>query len=123
MNTLWANNLGLCGENIACAYLKQQGYEILARNYRCQRFGELDIIARNGEVLTFVEVKTRATEKFGRPCEAVTRGKQRTIYRCAEYYIQRNGISSSMPQLSFDVIEIIMEGKRVKLFKHYPHCF
>lgn len=123
MSTLWASNLGLRGENIACAYLRRHGYEILARNYRCRRYGEIDIIARKNAVLTFVEVKTRVSCKYGRPCEAVTQAKQRKIYRCAEYYMQRNGISSSMPQLSFDVIEIIMDGEKVLEFRHYPQCF
>lgn len=123
MSTLWASKLGAEGERLAAEYLEKHGYVILARNYRCRHFGELDIIARNGAVLAFIEVKTRATYLYGRPCEAVTRGKQKKIYRCAEYYMQQNGISSSMPQLSFDVIEIIMEGTRVREFKHYPACF
>ena len=114
--------LGSRGEDYACRYLLGQGYAIVQRNFRC-RMGEIDIIASKNNILCFIEVKTRASVRYGRPVEAVTKAKQQKIYRCAEYYLQTQGISQSMPVLSFDVIEIITESGRVKEFRHYPHCF
>ncbi len=118
----YKTELGKLGEDFACRYLQAQGYKIVFRNYRT-RFGEIDIIAEKNNVLSFVEVKTRASQKFGMPAEAVTLAKQKKIHRCAEAYLQFKGIISLMPKISFDVIEIISEGNAVKEFKHYPHCF
>lgn len=114
--------LGKFGEDFACEYLKRQGYRIEFRNFRC-RMGEIDIIAVKDNVLSFIEVKTRNTTTYGLPREAVSLTKQKKIYRCAELYMQSKGIILNMPVLSFDVIEIIMEGTAVKMFHHYPHCF
>ncbi len=114
--------LGKFGEDFACEYLKRQGYRIEFRNFRC-RIGEIDIIAVKDNVLSFIEVKTRNTTTYGLPREAVSLTKQKKIYRCAELYMQSKGIILNMPVLSFDVIEIIMEGTAVKMFHHYPHCF
>ena len=70
--------MGTAYEKLAGAYLEQQGYEILEYNYRC-RMGEIDIVARQGGYLVFVEVKYRADNAAGNPLEAVTSAKQRTI--------------------------------------------
>lgn len=116
------SKLGKFGEDFACEYLRQQGYEIVHRNFRC-RIGEIDIIAIKQDVLSFIEVKTRSSTTYGTPAEAVNLAKQKKIYRCAELYMQSKDIISNMPVLSFDVIEIIREGAAVKKFHHYPHCF
>lgn len=123
MNTRSRIDLGKYGEDLACRYLQDQGYTVLARNFRHHRFGEIDIIAARRGIYSFIEVKTRASTRFGRPAEAVTLAKQRKIYRCAEYYLQCTGLMNCMPVLSFDVVEIILEGTAVKEFRHYPHCF
>ena len=116
-------SLGRYGEDLACKYLQAKGYKILKRNFRCRRFGEIDIVASKAEVLSFIEVKTRASLRSGMPAEAVTLAKQRKIYRVAQYYLQCEGLTSRIPMLSFDVVEIIVEGAAgVRLF-HYPHCF
>ena len=116
-------SLGRYGEDLACKYLRAKGYKILKRNFRCRRFGEIDIVASKAEVLSFIEVKTRASLRYGMPAEAVTLAKQRKIYRVAQYYLQCEGLTSRIPMLSFDVVEIIVEGAAgVRLF-HYPHCF
>ena len=116
-------SLGRYGEDLACKYLQAKGYKILKRNFRCRRFGEIDIVASKAEVLSFIEVKTRASLRYGKPAEAVTLAKQRKIYRVAQYYLQCEGLTSRIPMLSFDVVEIIVEGAAgVRLF-HYPHCF
>lgn len=123
MNTRSRIKLGEYGENAACAYLKRQGYRILARNFRYRRYGEIDIVASKAGVLSFIEVKTRASQRYGAPAEAVNLTKQRKIYRCAEYYLQCAGLMDCIPVLSFDVVEIIIEGTAVVQLRHYPHCF
>lgn len=115
--------LGKWGEELACKYLKAQGYTILARNFRHHRFSEIDIIASKDQEICFIEVKTRAGTGYGRPLEAVTANKQRKIYRCAEFYLQQNNLLKDIPPLSFDVIEIIIDGTRVSFFNHLRHCF
>lgn len=123
MSTRLTDKLGKFGENLACYYLEKQGYRILARNFRCRRYGEIDIIAVKGEMLAFIEVKTRSSALYVQPMEAVTAVKQNKIYRCAQYYMQLKGIINCMPMLSFDVIEIFSKGIMVKALRHYPQCF
>lgn len=114
--------LGQNGEEVAVRYLLLNGYTILYRNFRC-RIGEIDIIARKAEVLTFVEVKTRYSLRTGNPAEAVTFSKQQKIRRVAQYYMLIEGLLENMPLLSFDVIEIVKNNERIIHFKHYEHCF
>jgi putative endonuclease len=80
--------LGKTGEDLACRELERRGYAIVARRYR-QRAGEIDIIARDGSVLVFVEVKARENHRFGDAAEAVTFRKRRTITRLAIDYMAR----------------------------------
>ena len=112
---------GQQGEDLACKYLKKHGYKILERNFRCRRFGEIDIVASKAGVLSFIEVKTRCSSRYGKPAEAVTLAKQRKIYRVAQYYLQCAGLMSRIPVLSFDVVEIIIEGGAGMRLFHYPH--
>ncbi len=115
--------LGALGEDLADAYLQKNGYTIVYRNFRC-RLGEIDIIAERRGILTFIEVKTRVSQKYGLPAEAVTFAKQRKLRRTAECFLQRGGMLENMPPLSFDVIEIVVsKGTEVQKFRHYPHCF
>ncbi len=123
MSTQSRISLGKYGEDFACRYLRNKGYDILARNFRCHRYGEIDIIAQKDGCISFIEVKTRANTRYGRPIEAVTLAKQRKIYRCAEYYLQCRGLLTQMPVLSFDVVEIIIEGTAAITVRHCPHCF
>ena len=115
-------SLGQYGEDLACKYLQAQGYQILARGFRFRRYGEIDIVANKAGVLSFIEVKTRSSQRYGKPAESVTLAKQRKIYRVAQYYLQCAGLMSRIPMLSFDVVEVTIEGAGVRLF-HYPHCF
>jgi len=80
--------LGKTGEDLACRELERRGYAIVARRYR-QRAGEIDIIARDGPTLVFVEVKAREDRSFGDAAEAVTFWKRRTITRLAIDYMAR----------------------------------
>lgn len=81
--------IGSWGERLAEQYLLARGYEILARNARTP-YGELDLVARTGEVIVFVEVKTRTNAAFGLPEEAVTLQKRAHILDAAQHYLQTN---------------------------------
>ena len=78
---------GQSGEELACAYLVQQNYQILERNFTCKQ-GEIDIIAfdNKNKELVFIEVKSRTSAKYGLPSEAVGKNKKRHIIRVAKYY-------------------------------------
>jgi putative endonuclease len=95
--------LGKSGEELAVAELERRGYAILDRRYRTAR-GEIDIIARDGETIVFVEVKMRATAEFGEAIEAVTRGKRRRLARMALDYVARRGLHDR--PCRFDVVGI-----------------
>src|SRR4029077_10476827 len=75
--------LGIQGENLACRFLKRNGYKILYRNFRGRTGGEIDIVCRDDDTLVFVEVKTRSSEEYGRPFDSVDRKKQKRIARGA----------------------------------------
>lgn len=101
--------LGEIGENAAAEILKAKGYRILKRNYRC-RLGEIDIIAARGSKISFVEVKTRRSDHYGRPCEAVDINKQAHIRRTAVCYLKEVRRKGYVPEaVSFDVVEIVVE--------------
>ncbi len=95
--------VGLDGEEAACAELLRRGYEILARRYRTRR-GEIDIVARHGRTVIFVEVKTRADDRFGGGAAAVTWRKQRTIALVATEFLARSGMGN-VP-CRFDVVVV-----------------
>jgi putative endonuclease len=99
--------LGKTGEDLACRELERRGYAIVARRYR-ERTGELDIIARDGATLVFVEVKTRDDLRFGDGAEAVTARKRRRMVRLAIEYMARQH-STDCP-CRFDVVSIHFEA-------------
>jgi putative endonuclease len=95
--------LGKTGEDLACGELERRGYAILARRYR-QASGEIDIIARDGRTMVFVEVKAREGRSFGEAAEAVTWHKRRQITRLAVDYLARQRITDC--PCRFDVVAI-----------------
>jgi putative endonuclease len=95
--------LGRLGEDLACRELERRGYQILARGYRT-RAGEIDVIAAHGSTIVFIEVKTRLSDRFGTPAEAVTRWKQRRICRLAVDYLSRRRLSTR--PCRFDVVAV-----------------
>jgi len=99
----YRRELGAMGESLAIRALKKRGYKILAMNHRT-KLGEIDIIAREGGTLAFVEVKTRRTDGFGGPKTAVTRGKQRKISKLALDYLKETGQTNEKAR--FDVVAI-----------------
>lgn len=98
--------LGKSGEDLACRELERRGYAILARRYRGRR-GEIDIIARDGPTLVFVEVKARDSHEFGDASEAVTALKQRRMTEVALEYLTRNRLPDC--PCRFDVVSIHFE--------------
>ena len=109
------------GEDIAVAFLQKKGFLILERNWRSRRWGELDIIAQDSDVLVFVEVKTRVGENFGAPEEAVTFHKLRVLKRSAQYY--KVTYLDLPAALRIDVISILLDGETgaPKQIKHFPN--
>jgi len=102
-------SLGDRGEDLAAVLLKKQGYKIMERNYRTP-LGEIDLIARHGKVLVFIEVKTRASARFGAGQEAVHYGKQARYRKLAEYYLKQNRLGEIA--VRFDVVGILwQDGK------------
>lgn len=83
---------GDAGEDLACRYLQKQGYEILERNKHYSRFCELDIIAKYKRTIVFVEVKTRKTNAFGTPSEAITKTKYENIKKGVQFYLSENKV-------------------------------
>ena len=99
--------LGKKGEKLVEAYLKKQGMKILERNYRTP-FGEADLIALDGEEIAFIEVKTRTSDVFGTPKEAIASDKQRRYRKIAEFYWLQTG---EEPNARFDAAEVYADGK------------
>ena len=96
--------LGTQGEDVAAAWYVGRGYEVVARNWRC-REGELDLIVRNGRTYVFCEVKTRTSDRFGAPVEAVTRDKQMRIRRLAARWLE-DGAPGPAKDIRFDVASV-----------------
>lgn len=94
--------LGKKGENKACRYLRRCGYKIVARNYK-NPFGEVDIIAVKKDVTAFIEVKTRLSDKFGMPNEAVNYNRRQRYINGAKYYFAGREIDCTV---RFDIIEV-----------------
>ena len=95
---------GRKNEALVCKFLKDKGYKILENNYTT-KLGEIDIIAKDGDVIVFVEVKYRLTDKFGMPAEAVNYTKQQKIRRVALLYLQANKLNEE--EIRFDVVEVL----------------
>ena len=95
---------GIDGEDAVAAWYRAQGYDVVARNWRC-RDGELDLVVRRGGDLVFVEVKARRSDRFGLPAEAVTPAKQRRLRGLAARYLRDTGARAR--SLRFDVVAIL----------------
>lgn len=81
---------GQQAEALAAAHLQQQGLKLLSTNYRC-RFGEIDLIMRDGKTLVFVEVRMRSNPHFGTAADSITARKQRKLLLTAQHYLQQHG--------------------------------
>jgi len=115
------DTLGDRGENLAARYLRNQGMRIITRNFRCP-LGEIDIVARDGNTLVFVEVKTRDNEDEGvTPEEQVNTIKRHQITKAARYYLSRYG--TVQPPARFDVVAVVWPAEKEPRIRHTPHAF
>lgn len=112
-------NLGLLGEQIASKYLENHGYKILEKNFH-SKFGEIDIIAQDKDVLVFVEVKTRWSDNFGLPEESITYWKIRKIIKTADYYKLLHRESPEAMRIDALAIDMSIDGevKDIRYFKN-----
>lgn len=114
-----ADALGQRGENVAARFLRDQGYKIIVRNFRCE-LGEVDIIARDGTTLVFVEVKTRAYDD-PTPEDQVNVEKRHQLTKAARFYLSRFG--QTQPPARFDVVAIVWPTGRDPQIRHTPNAF
>ncbi len=115
--TLMRQLVGQKGEQAARDYLEQHGYSIIETNYRC-RLGEIDIIARDGEMVVIVEVRTKTGLAFGRPEESINQEKARKLQRLALQYIQSNYHREVSSRIDLVAVMIEKSSGLVKDIKH-----
>ncbi len=112
--------LGKWGEGVASRFLQEKGYVLLATNYRC-RWGEVDIVAQEGEELVFVEVRTRRGVQYGTPEESVTAVKARRLVATAQEFLQEHDLGHASWRI--DLIAIRLDGDwRVQDITHLRHA-
>jgi putative endonuclease len=111
--------LGQRGENVAARFLRNLGYKIIVRNFR-SNLGEIDIVAKDGKTLVFVEVKTRAQDE-PTPEDQVNEHKRHQLTKAAKLYLTRYGIPQ--PPARFDVVAIIWPDGRSPQIRHTTHAF
>ncbi len=113
---------GLWGEQQAEILLRGKGYAILGRRVRIGRRDELDLVARDGDTLVFVEVKTRRSIKFGQPIAAVNRAKRHYLSRAAVRYLKR--LKHQPPSFRFDVVEVVgVPEQPPPVMRHIENAF
>ncbi|MBM3311574.1 MAG: YraN family protein [Candidatus Aminicenantes bacterium] len=112
--------LGRLGETAAVRFLEKKGWSVLVRGFRWRR-GEIDIIARDGETLVFVEVKTRTDLEHGPPEAAVTFAKRRQVRRVAAAYLAVNGLEASACR--FDVLAVEFDPAGRPVVRHLTDAF
>ena len=113
------NETGKHGEDLATNYLRQLGYMILETNWRFSR-AEVDIIAKDDEILVFVEVKTRSSTYFGQPEEFVTPKKERFMADAASVFMEKIGHDW---EIRFDIISVILENPNKPEINHFKDAF
>ena len=105
--------MGRRGEDAAAKYLRRNGYKVLYRNFKALYGGEVDLVCRDGDTLVFVEVKTRSSDAFGEPVEAVTKSKQRLITRGALAWLRL--LDNPDILIRFDVAEVRVAGRKMEV--------
>ncbi len=111
--------MGDRGENLAARHLRDLGYKIISRNFRCDA-GEIDIVARDGTTIVFVEVKTRSYDD-PTPEEQVNKTKQHKLTKAGKVYLSRYGIPQ--PPARFDIVAIVWPQGRDPIIRHTPDAF
>ena len=117
--TLARQQIGRLGEAAAVRYLERAGWRIVERNYRCP-YGEIDIVAQDGETIVFVEVRARSGEAFGGPEESVTPAKAGRMARCALAYVQAHPEQCAAWRIDFMAVRIARG--RVTHLEHFQHA-
>jgi putative endonuclease len=112
--TLDRKKTGKSGEELAVSFLKKKGYTIVERNYRCV-FGEIDIVARHRGDIVFIEVKSRKSDDFGNPEEAVGFKKQRKISQIALNYLNEKHLDDHDARFDVVAIKLLPDDNKVKL--------
>ena len=112
---------GKQGEDLACSYLKKQGYRIVERNFRC-KIGEVDIVAVGEDCICFVEVKARTRVDYGMPRDAVDRRKQWKLSRCAQLYLKLHPGFAARFSPRMDIIEVLYREDGT-FVRHTPSAF
>ena len=112
--------LGRWGEGMAGRFLVEEGYQVLATNYRCQ-YGEVDIVARQGSDLVFVEVRTRQDEKLGAPEESLTNAKVDHLVATCQDYVQKHGMENSEWRIDL-VCVYVAPGRKLRRIQHVRHA-
>jgi len=112
--------LGRSGEDVAARHLQRNRYTILDRSFRMLR-GEIDIVARDGATVVFIEVKTRRGLGYGPPAASVTAAKRRQIRRIAQCYLNRKGLGGAFCR--FDVVSILIEDDDFVRLEHVKNAF
>ena len=112
------SKVGSAGEKLACKFLEEQGLKIIERNCRT-RFGEIDIIASDGDIFFFVEVKTKSSKYFGEPFEMVNQKKKRKLIRLCQSFLQSKEICD--PPFRIDIISVMIDGEKAKI-RHYKNA-
>lgn len=112
--------LGGEGERLAARYLKRKGYRFLMYNYRV-RGGEIDVIVCRGDLLVFVEVKTRTSDEYAAPHQQVTAQKQHRLTRAARAYLRHYGMDQ--PRVRFDVVSIVWPDAGEPEIEHIENAF
>ena len=113
------NDIGKLGESIASNYLLDEGYQLLETNWRFRR-AEIDLIAKDGDILVFIEVKTRSSAAFGEPEEFVTPEKENLIAAAASAYME--AINHDW-EIRFDIISILLKSEQSYSIKHLEDAF
>ncbi len=116
-------DLGKRGEDAAAKFLERHGYEIIARNWTCSA-GEADIIARDGDALVFVEVKTRSNTEKGLPEEAITTAKRKRYEKIAVSFLKGFDLDEADDvQVRFDVVSIVVVSPDRAFVRHHINAF
>jgi putative endonuclease len=115
-----AAEIGAYGERVAAAFVRRHGYKVLTRNYKTTR-GEIDLVCRHGDVLVFVEVKTRADADFVRPAEAIDARKEEALRQAARRYLEL--LEQKDIHHRFDAVEVQLNAGKIPVCTLLPNFF
>jgi putative endonuclease len=113
-------SIGKNAETLAEEYIKDKKFKIIKKNFKFGKTGEIDIIAYDGDILVFLEIRSKASKEYGDPISSITPGKIKKIRKTAEGYLYVNNISNT--EIRFDVITVDFTGEMPKL-DYIPYAF